>query len=151
MATDFTLSVLLTRSLLGLSDLEVNDHDAYYVAAGSGDQLSPVVQWEKDQATSRYVEGAVTVSRVRKQFNLNLTVEVMGDTQSDITANIAALLQAATQDHYTLKITVNSVPTYYAAEAADYGAPRTGPRINARQVQIALQVPVQPVPSLGVV
>ena len=149
--TDFTLSVLLTRSLLGLSDLQINDHDAYYVAAGSSDQLSPAVQWEKDQATSRYVEGSVTISRVRRTLNLNLGIEVMADTQADLMANIATLLKAITQDSFTLKATFKGVETRWAAEAADYALPRTAARINATQMMVNLVIPVQPIPVLGVI
>lgn len=145
---DLTLSVLVSRTILGLSDLQINDHTNYFIAPGS---FGGAVTWNRTQVQSPYIDGAVTVNRTRNMVNDAINVEVRGNDTAGVHTNLQALLNAFIQDNYTITVSVNGSSRQYACEAADYHAEWTGPRWVANQIQVALTVPRFPVPISGVI
>lgn len=143
---DFTLVVHVSRAVLGLVDLDINDHERFYVAPGTfGAQLS----YNRQQIGSPWTDGQVTVNRSKQMVQEPVVVEVLGDTFAEMFANIAELLAAFTQDHYQIKTTVGSGNQIrYSCEAADYqiGAWVSG-RLASQQAQVTFTVPRQPVPA----
>jgi hypothetical protein len=146
---DLGLAVTVSRTALGLADLDINDHVAYRCAA---QLLGGQVTWRRNQVTSPWVDGAVTVSRAREMVTEQLGVEVFGADATELEAHVTTLIQAFQQSSFTLTVTVESLAHGYACEAADinYAQFWNGPRLVARQAQLVFSVPRQPVPTAGV-
>lgn len=148
---DLSLSCLLTRSQLGLADLELNDHDNYYLAS---DFLTGAQSWNRQQITSPFTDGSVTTYRTMQVVTRQLTVEVLtggAETTTALLANLGALINALGQDSFHIKVTVDGQQLVYQAEAADYTLQWDGPRTIAKQLQVQAQVPCQPIPLAGAV
>jgi hypothetical protein len=140
------LSVQVTRTSLGLSNLEINDHNSYYVADSF---MGGQVAWQRTQVSSPWIDDEVTVNRRRGKVMENVVVEVLGLTQSALSANISTLIEAFNQDNFTLGVTIDGVQRSYQAEAADYQVQWNGPRQVAKQIQVVFSVPRSPIPTLG--
>jgi hypothetical protein len=148
---DLTLIALVSRDLLGLGALNINDHENYRVAPGF---LGGQVTWVRSTAASPYMDDEVTVHRRRGKVTEPVVVEVLsGDagTSTKMQSNVNALVQAFSQDNFTLDVTVNGQKHTYSCEAADFQIAWTGPRLVAKQLQVAFQMPRAPVPIVGVV
>jgi hypothetical protein len=143
------MSVVVTRELLGLSDLNINDHTNYYVS--NTDFMSAQISWNRQTTSSPYIDGSVTIFRTRQQTSQSMVVECLGEDQAELRQNFDIIAKAFMQDNYTLTITLNSVDYSYRCEAADYALRWDGPRFVARQVQMQFSVPCQPQPLTGVV
>ena len=140
------MSVTVTRTQLGLSPLAINDHISYYVAdTFMGGQVS----WTRNQVTSPFVDGAVTVNRTRSMVTEQVVIEVLGGTQALIQANAATLISAFLQDSFLLTITVATTTYQYLCEASDFQVTWTGPRFFAKQAQVTFSMPRQPIPVIG--
>ena len=157
--SDYSLSVILTRTLLGLSDLQINDNNLYRIAGG--DQfLSGAVTWERESTKSPYVEGEFTTNRRRSSIQERIAVEVFrgdstgisGNAKFALEANVQKLIDAFTQDAFVMNIVVNKNTSWqqewhWACEAADYAVQFTGPRFVAQQAQAVFTVIRNPVPT----
>lgn len=138
---DLTLSVAVTRSLLGLADLNINDHLNYAIGPTF---LGAQVQYQRNQAASVFLNGAVTVTRNKQMVTEQVQVEVYGGSTAGLQTNLSTLLTAFGQDSFTLAISINGQTQSYACEAADYQLMWTGPRWISKQVQVEFQLPRQP-------
>lgn len=145
---DLLLSVQIDRTDLGLASLDLNDHNNYYIS--SDNFLGGQVQYERNQVTSPFIDGSVTVNRRKQIVTDQMTVEVLGVNKADLITNINNLVLAFSQDTYNLQIAYGSVVYQYACEAADYTVQYSGPRWIANHVQVQLSFPRQPVPTVGV-
>lgn len=146
--TDLALSVAVTRTQLGLSELNLNDHVNYYVAQQQF--MGGTMTWTKNQITSPYVDGATTVNRTRGQVTEPVTIEVLGTSDTVLQTNMATLINAFSQDSYDLLIAIGAANYQYQCEAADVQQARwTVSGLLFKQQQIVFQVPRQPVPILG--
>jgi hypothetical protein len=144
---DLSLSVAVTRAQLGLGNLNINDHISYYCAAQF---LGGSMTWNRQQISSPYMDGSVTVNRTRGVVMEPVAVEVLGSTDTALQTNMATLLAALSQDTFDLLVGIGSAQYQYLCEAADVqNAGWSGPRMIAKQAQIVFQVPRQPVPILG--
>jgi hypothetical protein len=147
------LSVVLTRDWLGLAPLEINDRVRYKIA----DQLMGTqVTYNRNQITSPWMDGAVTVSRQLEVISEPVSVEVWGrhgegDPLSNavLQQNMATVLRAFNQDNFTLTIAVENATYAYQCEAADYQVTWTGNRFLAKEGYIAFSVPRQPMALTG--
>lgn len=146
---DIGLQVTVSRTLLALPDLDINDHQAYYVAPGTlGAQLS----YNRQQISAPWCDGQITVNRSMQNVSEPVVVEVLGEDNGEVFANMATLLAAFAQDHFTLTVVVDGLVTNtYRCEAADYqiGAWVSG-RLAAEQAQVTFTVPRQPLAKAGV-
>jgi hypothetical protein len=157
---DLTMSATISRDLLGLSALQINDGTVYRISSESF--LSGQMQWTRNQISSIYIDGAVTVARSRQIMNENFAVEVAGYnpanlklalTQNYFQANMAALIAAMSQDTLTLDLLVgpsgDQVHYTYTGEAADVQVAWTTPRFAAMRGLVTFTMPRQPVPVAG--
>lgn len=145
---DVALSVLVHRDLLGLAPLQIGMGPRYYCAPQF---IGAAVQWQRQQVTSPYFDGSVTVQRYRQQPMEQIAVEVKGDDLGEVQDNVDELVSAFIQDSYVLDITADNASFSYVCEAADYqvGFFNTA-RMVSRQVQVVFSVPRNPVPLVGV-
>lgn len=144
---DVALSVTVSRELLGLAPLELANSAVYYVAPQF---LGAVVQWDRQQVSSRYLDGDVTVSRRRQNVVERIAVEVKGPDLPAVQLAIKDLIDAFCQDRYTLTVVAGGATRAYACETADYqDLSWTTPRLVAAQGQVLLNVPRSPVALAG--
>lgn len=141
--SDLALSVLVSRSVLGLSDLDINDHLNFIIAGPEflGGQQS----WDRTQVSSPYADGEVTTMRRRQNVQENITLEVIGGSVPEMHSNAQELIDAFSQDSFTLTVSINGASTVYSCEAADYKILTSGPRYTAQQIQVLFIVPRKPI------
>src|SRR6478735_9822764 len=124
---DIDLSVQVNRSLLALDPLELADGKPYFVASQF---MGTAVSWDRQMVSSRWVDGDWTVSRRRANVTEQIAIEVIGGDMATLRAAMTTLIEAFTQDHYTLTVIINGVVFAYDCEAADYtNAMWTTPRL----------------------
>lgn len=136
------MSVLVSRDLLGLTPLQINDHLTYAVAAPF---LGGTVTWNRTQVSSPMMDGDVTTFRRRPTVTETVTVEVMAGNQADLHSAISQLVLAFQQDAYTVTITLGGEVYAYRCESADFAVAWVGARFIAHQLQVTLSVPRSPV------
>lgn len=144
---DITLAGSVTRTALGMGDLNINDYSAYFL--GSALELGED-RWERSSTGGAHMLGEVTTARTKKNITRVVPIEVLGTSHANLEANITALKQAFNQDSYQLTLTYNGTTHTYAAEAADVSYPGwiTG-RITGRVVLVVFSVPCRPIPVAG--
>lgn len=145
---DITLVAKVTRTLLSLADLDINDHDKYVVGG-------PVLwvgsrRWKRETVDSSDVHGEVTVHKKLTNATDPLTVYVQGSTLSDLETNQQALIDAFSQDRYVLQLSVDGVDHQWDCEAADVDqVTYDNSHVAARYVAITFSITHQPVPLAG--
>ena len=140
------MSVLVSRTLLGLPALQINDHLNYKVAPQF---LGGNVQWNRTKVTSPFLDGEVTTQRTRQNVSEQIAVEIFAGSAAELQANTAALLAAFSQDSFVLTVTIAGTVYAYQCEAADAQTAWTGPRMMAHQGQVVFGVPRQPLALTG--
>lgn len=147
MPYDVPLSVLISRTALVLPPLEIATTPDYYL---STQFLGAAVAWSRQQVESQWLDGAVTTSRHRQMVTDQVAVEVKGTSLADVQSKINVLIQAFTQDSFTMTVVAADATRVYLCEAADYqDLSWTTPRLSAAQGQVMLSVPRQPVALSG--
>jgi hypothetical protein len=145
--TNMTLGFTISRTLLGLGTLDLNDHTNFYIAPGT---WGSAVSWDRTQVGSKFVDGKVTTHRVMEMVQEPLAVEIRGSTNAAMWVNIRALTVAMKQDTFQITTNWNGDTSVWNCEASDLqGLVFTGPRIIAKQMQATYQVLRQPVPVSG--
>jgi hypothetical protein len=140
---DVALFVTVTRSLLGLSPLEIASSPDYYIGTQF---LGAQVQWERQQVSSSWLDGAVTVNRHRQMVTEQIAVEILDDDLNSVRSKMITLIQAFVQDNFRMTVVAGNSTRIYQCEAADYqDASWTTPRMAGAQGQILFSVPRQPV------
>jgi hypothetical protein len=144
---DVQISASVSRELLGLAPLLINEHITYYAAPQF---LGGQVQWSRTTAGSPWLNGTRTTSRVLEMVTEQLTIEVKAPTTLESQVAMATLIAAFQQDSYTLTVEVDGEAIYsYLCESADYQVVWMGPRLVSKQGQATFSVPRQPVPLQG--
>lgn len=147
MPTDVELSVTVSRDALGLAPLELATSPDYYLGTQF---LGAAVQWDRQQVTSAWLDGAVTVSRHRQMVTEQIAVEVRGDNLLEVQRAITELVQAFIQDSFVMTVVAAGAARSYRCETADYqDLSWTTPRMAGAQGQVLLQMPRQPVALSG--
>lgn len=149
--SDIALSVLVSRTRLGLGPLQIASGGTYFLTPQF---LGATVTWTRQQVGSPFADGQVTTSRVRQNVTETVGVEVRADTYAELDAAISAVIAAFTQDRFTMTIEVGDVDiaTYqYRCEAADYQTLTWNTaRLYSMAGQVLFQMPRQPVAVVGV-
>jgi hypothetical protein len=145
--TDVDISCLIERDLLALDPLEIADGNPYYLSTqflGSG------VAWDRQTVSSRWVDGEFTTSRRRGNVTEQVAVEIVAASTLALQLATQALIDAFTQDSFTMTITIDNREWAYLCEAADYQSLQwTTPRLSAHQGQVLFGVPRRPVAMAG--
>ncbi len=140
------LSVTFSRTLLGLGDLEINDHIKYYVAE-FGDQS---ITWRRQQVSSPWVDGTVTSQRSKENVTRSMTIEVLGDNWADTLSNAKDLIDAVSQDTFVLTSDMNSEIVSYICEASDYSWAQSKERWHSYRGILTVSLIHKPNPTTGV-
>lgn len=155
MAADITLDVVISRDLLALAPLDINDNVLYRCTPTL---LGGNITWNRQTVTSPYIDGAATVSRTREMVQEQIAVDIWGRTNASpalsnaqLKANMDIVAAAFLQDFFTITVTVDSAVYEYNGEAADYQTIWNGDRFRSKLGQLVFTMPRQPVPVLGVV
>jgi hypothetical protein len=147
MTLEIPIDALVTREELGLPDLDINDNDNYIV----GPNLAPgVVAWQRLQASSPFMHGAVTVGRRKDIVTAEIAVDILANNFTALTAAKQTIVEAFEQDSFRLKMTFEGSQYEWACEAADHGVSWEHPRVHARRLTVLFSFPRQPIPLLGV-
>lgn len=142
---DLDLSVTVSRTLLGLTDLELNDHVAYAINRDTG-FLGGSESWQRNQVGGPWVDGMVTVSRQRQMVEETVPVYVYGATTAVLTGNSSALLAAFRQSDFVMTVRVGGVVVgQYACEASDVQRASNGYHWMAKMESWTFTVPRQPI------
>jgi hypothetical protein len=145
---DVNISAVINRDLLGLLPLELADGNPYLL---SSQFLGAAVTWDRQTVGSRWVDGDYTVSRRRANVSEQIAIEVVADNMLDLRTAMMTLINAFTQDHFTLTVTVDGVVFAYDCEAGDYtNAMWNTPRLAASRGQVVFTVPRRPIAAAGV-
>lgn len=137
---DLTLSVLVSRDLLGLTDLEVNDPGNYKVA----DLLGGTQERNRASYGAPFTDGQRTAHSALRNVAEPFVIEVFGDNPADLGLNLAVLLDAFAQDQFTVTVTMDGHAEVYVCESSDAQTVWAGPRMMARQAQVTLNTPRLP-------
>jgi hypothetical protein len=139
--SDLGMSVRVTRTLLGLPDLDINDFVSYYVGANF---LGGPQNWNRAQVGSPFLDGQVTTYRQRQNVTEPIQIEVLGGDPAEVTANLSAVVDAFNQDTYTVNIQIGDQNIQYLFESADVTMPWAGARWIANQCQLNFSAQRQP-------
>lgn len=145
--TDLSVSAKVSRPELGGGDLDINDHSTYIIATGS--ILGGTVQWDKKQVSSPVVEGDITTHRRRTNIMETLSIYVKGDSIGDMMSNIRDLVDAFTQDRYSVQINIGSSNNEWDCEAADYSVTMDNVHVYNKYAVVTFSIPRKPVPLQG--
>jgi hypothetical protein len=142
--SDLTVSLQVTRE--GSTSLELNDGVTYILT----DRVTPgPITWRRESVTSPYLDGEFTVSRVREESDLQLVVDVIGTTLSEIDTAVEVLIDALTQPAFEITFTVEDVTYQWSCEAGDYVMAFENVRFYNRRTTVAFTIPRHPVPIQG--
>lgn len=141
-----TVGVTVSRTLLGLADLDIMDHVNYIT---SGTFLGSGVTYRRTQVRAPYVEGAITTNRVRDVVQDQIAIDVLAPDYTTFQHNIETLQDAFAQDEFVLTMLLNGVPWSWQCEASDYKMDWSIPRIHALYGQIQYTLIRQPISVTG--
>ena len=146
MTVALSFSLKISRTLLSLADLELNDHFHYYIAE-MGDLG---ISWNRQTTRSPWVDGEITVQRTRNIVEQRMIVEVLGPTRAELFENVRQLSQALNQDTFTLTTVLDGQTTQWRGEASDHMVSRDKERIHSVRARVEANVRLQPVALSGV-
>jgi len=139
--TDITLVAKVTRTALGLADLDINDHLNYSCGIP---MLGGEKRWKRNSISSAYQRGEVENSATLGDVIETVTVEVKGSSYANMMANVATLREAFGQGQYQLKLTIDGTQHTWACKRADEQYDIVSGRIASRQVKWTFSVPRLP-------
>lgn len=140
------MGITVSRTLLGLSALDINDHTNYITSAtflGSG------VTYRRSQVRSPYVDGAITTNRVKDIVQDQIAIDIPAPDQALFQYRIGVLQDAFAQDEFVLTLTLDGTPWAWLCEASDYKMDWSVPRIHGLFGQVQYTLIRQPVAVQG--
>jgi hypothetical protein len=146
MASDLSVSAKVTRPALGGGDLDINTGN-YRIAGPTF--FGGTATWDKKTVSSPVVEGDITTHRRRGNIMESLTVYVAGSSIGDTMANIRTLVDAFTQDRFSLSINIGTSNNQWDCEAADYSVQMDNAHIYNKYVVVTFSIPRKPIPLEG--
>jgi hypothetical protein len=144
--SDISLSAKVTRTDLGLGDLDINA-SPYRVAGPS--VMEGTTAWERNQVNAPWVEGDITISRRRGNVTSQLAIYVSGTTIGDMMTNVRTLVDAFNQDRYTLQINMGTAVNQWDCEAADYAVVMDTAHVYNMYALVTFSLQRKPVPLAG--
>lgn len=122
--------------------INLDDHQNYIVASDSFG--SSATTWRRNQVTGPYVAGKFTVSAVPDQVTENVSVYVLGESQTELQLNLANLIDAASQPAFELQWSVDNAVYVWQCDCADYTIDFVNANLFARQLLVKLSIPRNP-------
>lgn len=129
-------SVLVSRTELGLSDLQLSQSGLYYLPDGTfggGETAQTRVTSESPQVKGRYPSSIVEGSRTG-----NMSVHVVSDIEN-LQAAVQAVIDAMTQFRYMLAWQFDGLSGTWQCEKADWALGLSG-TLDAKFLQINTQI-----------
>lgn len=158
MSGSLGVSVMVTRTLLGLPPIDLNDPntlrhgDGYRIIRGS---LGPGdVTWRKTVVDSPFVEGEAVVMAVKQQLHAPIGVRCLARSPAALTDVVQQVCTAFSQIRYTVQVTIEGTPWgTWLCQPADWSVGQSGSysefHFMAVQQEIRFNVPRFPSPSAG--
>ena len=140
-----TVAATVTRTDLGMSSLNINDHSNYILGTQI---LGGAVAWERNQVSSPWVDGDITVSRRRPNVQENIQVNILGTNQATMLTNIKTITEAFSQNSFTLTVTMSGSVYQYSCEAADYTV-EWSVKMHSNQCMVSFMLPRKPIALAG--
>jgi hypothetical protein len=128
--------------------INLDDHERYIVTADSF--ANSQTTWRRTQVQGPYVAGKFTVSAVPDQVTENVGVYVLGVSQADLQQNLADLIDAVSQPYFQLLWSMDEASYTWDCDTADYSIEYTTATLFARQLTVKLQIPRNPLVTMGV-
>lgn len=144
---DLTVTAVVTRSSLGLPNLNINDHSKYVLTTT---MLGGSVAWQRNAISSPYVDGDITVTRRRPTVVEPMEIYVYGTNGANLMWNTAEVINAFCQDAFSLTVTINGATRQYSCESSDYSIEYNNAKFASKMCTVRLQVPRKPLPLVGV-
>jgi predicted amino acid-binding ACT domain protein len=145
---DLGVVARVSRTLLSLGDLDINDHSSYVLAGPL--PVQGAVQWDRQQVSVPWVDGDITIARRRTNSTENISIYAAGADQASLDANIATLTEAFFQDRFVLQIIVGGSNHAWDCEAADLTQVLYDTsHVVAKYVTVTFAVPRMPIPLAG--
>lgn len=146
---DLNLTAIVTRTELGLGDLDLNDEVNFQF--GRGIEVGRLT-WRKDVVTSPYVHGRFPVREVKDAVESKITIYVLGTDHATLSTNIGVLIGAFTEQYqYELQIIVEGQSYSWLCERADYEVAFATETFNAIFVPVSLSFYRSPIQVSGVI
>ena len=128
--------------------LYLDDLERYIVAADSF--ANSATTWRRVQVTGPYVAGKFTVSAVPDQVTEQVSLYVLGSSQSDLQSNLARLIDAVSQPYFQFVWSMDQASYIWDCDSADYSIQSTTATMFARQITVKLSIPRHPLLTRGV-
>jgi hypothetical protein len=143
---DLTVVANISRSLLALGDLNLNDYVNFTLATPI---LGGEEAWKRNSQGSAYMDGEVEVNASRGNITETIGVWVTGSTHANMMANVTTLKQAFNQATYELYLSINGTVHEWRCYRANSSYEFSTGLIASRKVKWTFQVPRNPVPITG--
>jgi hypothetical protein len=127
--------------------INLDDHQCYIVTADSF--ANSQTTWRRTQVQGPYVAGKFTVSAVPDQVTEQIGIYVLGTSQADLQQNLADLIDAISQPFFQLMWSMDEAVYSWDCDTADYSIEYTTPTLFARQITVKLQIPRNPLVTMG--
>lgn len=149
---NLSLSVRVTRALLSLGDLGLQDPTNGYevISGGPG-----TVGWRLTTVQSQYVHGNTLVSAVKDVSIAPLKIRVKASSHGTLDSRLDTLLDAFSQFSYFLGWTIEGVTEkLWLCQPANYSVSSDGAELSkfhlmAKQYEVSLEIPRHPQPITG--
>jgi hypothetical protein len=138
------LSMTISRD--GESDLELNDGP--YLVAKEG--LNPgEISYSREQVSSPYIHGQYTTYRTKESPNAQIVINVSSGDHTSLKSDLGTLIDAFSQEVFTLTLVMNGAQWQWQGEAANYSVGFVSERMHALNVPAGFQFPRHPIPKQG--
>jgi len=124
--------------------MEIND-GIYYTLADTSFAAS-AQQWRRQDIQSPYLDGTYTVSAVRENVSINVSVYVNGVDHGDMERKLKRLTDAFTQFRYMMTVTRDDHIVTRDCQVADYQIDSRREFQHAKMCLATFTVPAHPQP-----
>jgi len=136
----------ITRAELSLGNLQLVDAGVY--------RMHPIIEastvtYDRLQAQSRFVDGAVTVMRRKNQGTMQVAIDVIGSTTLEMQARKQTLIDAFSQKSFEFYMQLDSALYGWHGECADCNIGWDHVRIHNREMTVTFDFPNNPQPIYG--
>lgn len=138
---DLSLNAKVTRTELGLGDLNINGSP--YRIVGST-IFGGTQGWDRHTVSSPFVDGDVVVRQRRTNVTEQLGIYVSGTDTANMFTNIRDLIWAFTQIRYTLQINIGNSVNQWDCMTADYSVLVDTPHMVAKYGVVTFNIPRRP-------
>jgi hypothetical protein len=144
--TDFTLAASITRTSLGLGDLDLNDHVNFAISVPF---LGGTGRYVRNLDSSAYMDGEIEINAHLPNITETVGLEVFGANYAAVMTNAGLALAAFKQAQYTLTVVIAGHTHTWRCQRADWSYEINTGRVSANQVKFQFDVPRSPLAVAG--